>query len=226
MARTGLVVLALGVMVACFPAAASLSSRRLRTSVARSSCWAALAVIGAVALLHGLESFVRQWLPGFFPDVPLDVPFELATSVPGLAVLGGAALGGVALLCVAGVAAHWWSQARPGWQRVVAAAGAVVALLAPGAEASPAELAMGLAMSALSLAAMAVLARGLLGANPVAWVLAVGLTATVTAAAPLLAQDGTAYVLHGLAVLAAAVGATWWWLRAGPGGEDQTSPET
>jgi len=225
-ARAGLVVLALGVLAACFPVAASLSSRRVRSRVAVASFWAALAVVGAVSLMQGVEGFARAWLPGFFPDVPLDVPFELATSVPGLAVLGGAALGGVAVLCVAAVAAHWWSQARPVWQRVGAAAGAVVALLAPGAEASPAELAMGLAMSALSVVVMVALAHRLLGANPLAWVLAAGLTAAVAAAAPLLAQDGAAHVLNGLAVLAAAGGATWWWLRAGTGGEVQTSPET
>ena len=225
-ARAGLVVIALGVMAACFPVAASLSSRRVRSRVASSSCWAALAVVGAVALLYALEGFVRQWLPGFFPDVPLDVPFELATGVPALAVLGGAALGGVAVLCIAAVAAHWWSQARPGWQRVGTAAGAAVALLAPGAEASPAELAMGLAMSASSLAVWVIVARQLLGGNPVAWVLAAGLTAAVAAAAPLLGQDGAAYVLNGLAVLAVVAAATWWWLRAGRGCEDQTSPET
>jgi membrane protease YdiL (CAAX protease family) len=225
-ARTGLVVLALGILAACFPVAASLSSRRIRGRVAGSSCWAALALGGAMALLRGVEGFVVAWLPGFFPDVPLAVPFELATAVPALAALGGAALGGVAVLCVAGIAAHWWSQPHPVWRRVAAAAGAVVALLVPGAEASPAELAMGLAWSALSLTVIAVLARGLLAANPVAWTLAAGLTAAIAAAAPLLSQDGTVYVLNGFAVLAAAATATWWWLWSRRGGVVQTSPET
>jgi hypothetical protein len=105
-------VLALGVLAACFPRAAAVADPAARRPVAASAVWVALATLGAGIALAAATALARGALPRLFPDVPVELPGEVATALPGLAALGGAATVALFLLALAALAAHLWQGVR------------------------------------------------------------------------------------------------------------------
>jgi hypothetical protein len=145
------------------------------------------------------------------------VPGSVATAAPALAAFLGSLLPHLMLLAVVGLAVHLWTTAQRAFERPLLLAGIVIALIPGGAEASPGELATGLAVGVAALALGFVVIRFVLGANPVAWVLAALALAAKQAVLPLAAQPGAGYAIQAWLLLAVVIAATALWLsRRGP----------
>ena len=86
--------------------------------------------------------------------------------------------------------------------------------------ASSLEFVTGLAQAAVALGGGALLARFVLGRNPVAYLLAAAWVGVLAAAGPLAGQPGAFYAAQGWALIAVAAAATAWWLL----GEGPTVP--
>jgi len=78
-----MIVLALGTLAACFPQAVAITVRAARRGAGASAAWVALAVLGAWSVLAGVKALVLAAAPRLFPDVPVGVPSEVATALPG-----------------------------------------------------------------------------------------------------------------------------------------------
>jgi hypothetical protein len=156
-----LMVLALGVLVVCFPRAAAVADPAARRPVAASAVWVALAVLGAWTTVTAVVALVRGAAPHLFPAVPVTVPGEVATAVPALAGLGGAATLALFLLALAALTAHLWRDAQRPLLRMLLAIGVTVALIPSGADATWPELVTGLVGAALFVAVAVLLVRKL-----------------------------------------------------------------
>jgi len=211
-------VLALGMLAACFPAARAVMVPALRRTGVAAGAWAAVAVVGASLALSGAVGLARFSAPGLFPDAPVGVPDAVATAVPGLAAFLGRLLPQLMLLALVGLAVNLWATARRGFERPLLLAGIVIVLVPGGAEASPGEFLAGLASAVAALVLGFLLIRCVLGANPVAWVLAALALAAKQAVLPLLGQPGAAYTAQGWALLGVVIVVTALWLgRRGSG---------
>jgi hypothetical protein len=197
--------LALGTLAACFPQAAAVTRASARRAGAGGAVLAAVAALGASAALAGLVAAARSWAPRLFPDAPVGVPDSVATAVPGLAAVAGALAPAALLLALVGAAVHLWLHARHAAARPLLAVGVLVALIPGGAEASAGELLAGVAQAALSGALAVVVARFVIGANPVAWAAAAVALAAMPGAVALVEQPGAAYQVQGWVALAVVV---------------------
>ncbi|MBP1621529.1 MAG: Abortive infection protein, partial [Acidobacteria bacterium] len=210
-----MIVLALGTLAACFPQAVAVTVRDARRPVAASAAWVALAVLGAWSVLSAIKALALAAAPRLFPDLPVGVPSEVATALPGVAALGGATTRALFTLAVAALAAHLWQRVGRLPLRWLLAAGFVVALIPSGADASWPELAAGLAGAVAAAVVAFVLARRLLVDAPLAWVVSAALLALFTQAVPLLRQDAAFYQANGAAVLLLGALVGGWWLFGG-----------
>jgi hypothetical protein len=221
------VVLALGALAACFPAAAAATGGDRRRAVLATAA-AALAVVGAGLAVRGVAGLARSWAPLAFPDAPVAIPGSVATWMPALAGLGAGLVGAALQLTLVGFAVHLWRELDARWLKVALGVGLLLALVPAGSDASLPEFAAGVVHAALVLAIGAALVRFVLGANPLAYLLAAAWAGTLGAAAPLMAQPGSFYALQGWGLLAAAVGASVWWLwrrpRPAAGQDDAAAP--
>ncbi len=205
-------VLALGMLAACFPAARAVLVPAVRRTGVAAGVWGAVAAVGAALALSGAGGIVRFAAPRLFSDAPVGVPGSVATAVPAAAAFLGSLLPQLMLLAVVGLAVHLWATAHLGFERPLLLAGIAIALIPGGAEASPGELLTGLATALLAVAIGYVVIRFVLGANPVAWVLAALALATKQAVLPLLGQPGAAYATQGWLLLGAVIVVTALWL--------------
>jgi hypothetical protein len=207
-----MIFLALGVLAACFPRAVAVTVREARRPAAASAVWVALAALGAWTTVTGLVALARGAVPSLFPDVPVSLPTDVATAVPALAGLGGAATMALFLLTLAALAARLWQDVPGGALRALLAAGFVVALIPSGADSTWPELATGVVVAALFVAVAVLLVRHLLGDAALGWVATAALLALVWQAMPLLRQGGAAYDVSGALVLLVGALAGGWWL--------------
>ncbi len=209
-------VLALGVLAACFPAARALAQPAARRAVAGRTVAAALAVVGAVLALDGLAGFARARWPTAFSDAPIEIPASVATALPALAGLGARLFHAALVLALVGLAVHLWSGMRQRWVRALLVAAALVALLPAGADATAAEFAAGTINATALLLGAALLLRFALGSNPVAYLVSAVWLAVGGAAASVSRQPGAAYARGGWALLAIVglVSVVWLWRGA------------
>ncbi len=205
------VVLAMGALAACFPGAAAATGGDRRRAAGATAA-AALAVVGAGMAVRGVASLARSWAPLAFPDAPVAIPGSVATWIPGLASVGAGLAAAALQLTLVGFVVHLWCELEGKWLKVGLAAGLLLALVPAGADASLTEFAAGVVRAALVLAVGAALVRFVLGANPLAYLLAAAWAGVLGAAAPLVAQPGDFYARQGWGLLAAAACASAWWL--------------
>jgi hypothetical protein len=216
-----MVVLALGTLAACFPAARALTQPAARRSVAGSSIAAALTLLGALLMVDGIAAFALARFPRAFSDAPISIPTAAATALPAVAGLGGRLFLAVLLLTLAGLAIHRWHELRQGWVRALFVIAALAALLPSGVDASTPELAAGVMRAVVVLVAAVLLLRVAFAGNPVAFVLATVWLATAAASAPFIRQPGGFYAYSGWALLAIVAAASLAWLWRGPRDERQ-----
>jgi hypothetical protein len=208
--------LALGALTSCFPTAAAGLGSASRRRVAAVSAGSALAVVGASLVLSGVVALALSAVPRAFPDAPVRIPGDVATAIPAFAALGTRLWSAVLMLALVGLALHLWQVLVEAWQRVALVVGLLIALVPSSADASPPEFLAALAQAALLLGGAVLLTRFVLGANPVAYLLAAAWIGVLGAALPLVAQPGSFYTLQGWMMLALAVLASVWWLTRGP----------
>jgi membrane protease YdiL (CAAX protease family) len=213
-----LAVLVLGTLASCFPAARAVADPSARRPAAGASAAAALAFVGAVLALRGLVAFVLKAVPRAFSDAPVGIPESVATALPALAGLEGPLMAGLLLLGLVGLTLHLWREVVKPWLKALFAAGLLVALIPVQSGASVLEIAAGVVQAVVVLGGAALLARFVLGSNPVAYLLAAAWVVLIPAAVGLIAQPGGFYSTQGWAlVLVAAALSAWWLLRGTPG---------
>src|SRR5664280_1824256 len=136
------VVLALGALAACFPAAAAATGGDRRRAVLATAA-AALAVVGAGLAVRGVAGLARSWAPLAFPDAPVAIPGSVATWMPALAGLGAGLVGAALQLTLVGFAVHLWRELDARWLKVALGVGLLLALVPAGSDASLPEFAAG-----------------------------------------------------------------------------------
>ena len=199
----GAATLVLATLVAAFPHARAVLAAARRRTVAVSSLLAGVVVVGLALVADGLVAVLRGKAPTLFPDAGVALPSALGTALPGLAALGNAGGLVVAFLAMGGLAAFTLGNVR-GPKRIVLLAGAAIALVPSAASASWPELVTAVALGGVALAVGWLVARFVLGRNPVAWLLAAWWLAMLATAGPLLAQPGSAYRMCGAVALTVA----------------------
>ncbi|HEX6159008.1 MAG TPA: CPBP family intramembrane glutamic endopeptidase, partial [Thermoanaerobaculia bacterium] len=192
--RLGLLFLALAGLEAAMPSAFRILSREARPRIGRHAVVAALT---AIALLFaGLT--LRQFLEQLFPagaDVSLWPPLSVQTPLPALFILGRAVLASI----IVGGAAALYREGLPRQTALVMALSLFAVHLTPASTTAQMPLML---VNALGTAILAfVLARYVLGSNPLAWALTVFLAVTLGGAALLLGNGRTDLIVNGWALV-------------------------
>jgi Type II CAAX prenyl endopeptidase Rce1-like len=201
--QAGLLFLALAGLEAAVPYALSLATREGRARFGRG---AAVAAVTAVAVLT-IAAVAGNWLDALFPrltQVSLSIAGAIATPMPSLIEASQAI---VAALIVSGAVALYPLALRKhlGFVTIAAVFCAVVDPSVTTAQA-PMMLARSLALAAL----LWLVARYVLGANPLAWPLAIFIGLSVQTAAALIANQRNDLIAHGVALVVFAAAAIVW----------------
>ena len=201
--QIGLIFLALAGLEAAVPYALSLATREGRGRFGRSAVVAALTALAIFVVADVLARAVAHALPSA-AVVDLVAPMEVALPLPAL-VEGARAL--TAAIILSGAVAMFALPLRRIAAPVVVAM-AFCALLDPSStmEQAPVMFARALILAVL----IWLVARYVLGANPLAWPLFFFLVSTLQPAAVLLEHDRPDLIANGIALIAFALAAMFW----------------
>ena len=203
--QVGLIFLALAGLEAAVPYALSVVTAEGRARFGKSAVVAALTAIGVLALADVAARFAAHAMP-WIGEVGLTAPREVATFLPALTEAGGALTG--AIVVPAAVAMYAFALRR--WTAVITIAAVFFATLDPLATLQQAPV---MVLRSLVLAFLVwVLARHVLGANPLAWPLFVFLGSVLQTAAMLARHERPDLLANALALaVIAAAAAVWAW---------------
>ncbi|HJQ41291.1 MAG TPA: CPBP family intramembrane glutamic endopeptidase [Thermoanaerobaculia bacterium] len=207
--QVGILFLALAGLEAAIPYAWRLLSREGRARFGRSAAIAALTAI-SLAVLFGVAV---QWLDVAWPSaasISFNASSTLATPLPGITEAGQALFAAIA---VAGAVALYAQTLRK-YVAPVTIAALFCVMVDPSVTTAQAPLML---VRALLLALLVwLLARYVLGANPLAWPLTIFAAGVLQSAGVLLQNQRTDLLANGIALIALAVLAMAWvaWPRS------------
>ncbi|HYO78133.1 MAG TPA: CPBP family intramembrane glutamic endopeptidase, partial [Thermoanaerobaculia bacterium] len=202
--QLGLMFLALAGLEAAMPHALQAVTREGRVRFGRSAAVAALMVIAIITIAGVASQFVARAVPAA-ASVELVAPSVVATPLPAL-VEGAQSLFG-AIIGAAAVAL--FTMTLPKKQLAIVSTVAIFcASVDPFVTAAHAPLMLA---QALVIALLAwIIARHVLGANPLAWPLTIFTAATVSTAATLLQHNRIDLLANGVALVLLALAALAW----------------
>jgi hypothetical protein len=177
---------------------------RTRDRFGRSAAVAAITAVSIVAISYVALQFVAHTFP-WSASIGISVPDFLATPLPALTEPAQALFGAIVIACAAGLYSTALPQKHLGIVTVIAVFCAMV-----DPRSTPQQMPVMLA-TALALAVVIwLIARYVLGPNPLAWPLAIFTGATLNAASVLLANHRTDLLINGIAMLLLVVAALAW----------------
>lgn len=201
--QVGLMFLALAGLEAAVPYALSLVTKEGRSRFGRGAIVAALTAVGMAVLFTVAQQWVARALP-WAASVSLSVPLELATPLPALTEGAQALFGAI----VFAAAAALFTQAAGRHASLVALLAVFCASIDPLATTE--QLPVMLARAAITAALVWIVARYVLGSNPLAWPLTALLASLLQAAALLLQNQRPDLIANGVALLSFAALALVW----------------
>lgn len=196
--RLGLLFLALAGLEAALPHALTVLSKEGRARVGRSAVVAALTAISLLILGLTALQFLQQLLPGG-ADVSLWPPLAVQTPLPALFTVGRAVLAAI----IVGSAAALYRATMQKHAALVMALSLFAVQLTPSA--TSAQMPLMLVKAAGTALLAFVLARYVLGRNPLAWGLTVFLAVLLETAAMLLANQRIDLIVNGWALVTVSV---------------------
>ena len=201
--RIGLIFLALAGLEAAVPHALSVGTSEGRARFGKSAVVAALTAIGVLVIADVAARFVAHAMP-WIGEVGLSAPREVATLLPALTE-GGSALT-AAIVLSAAIALYAFALKK--WAAAITIVAVFFATLDPLATArqAPAMLVRSLVMALV----VWVLARYVLGPNPLAWPLFVFLGLTLQTALSLAQHSRPDLLANALALVVFAAAAAVW----------------
>jgi len=198
--QAGVMFLALAGLEAAMPQVLE----RTRERFGRSAAVAAIAAVAIGALLYVAMQFVAHALP-WSASVGVSVPNFLATPLPAFTEPAQALFGAIVIACAVALYSTALPPRHLGIVTVVALFCAMVDPLA-----TPRQAPVMLAGALVIALVVWLVARYVLGANPLAWPLAIFLGATLNSAAVMLANHRTDLVINGVAmVVIGAITLAW-----------------
>lgn len=202
--QCGLIFLALAGAEACRPYAPALLSREGRARFGRSAALAAITAIALLVAARIVQQLFAHAMPALARIGRIDAPAEVATWFPALTDTLQALAGAI---IVAGAVALYRESLRA---RVAAVTIIAIfcASLDPGITVR--ELPMMLASAAATAALAWLLARYVLGGNPLAWPLTIFVAAVLSTASVLLRNERADLLMNGWAMVAVVVGTLVW----------------
>lgn len=207
--QIGAIFLALAGLEAAVPYALSVVTQEGRARFGKSAVVAALTAISVLVVVDVAARFAAHAMP-WIGEVGLSAPSEVATLLPALTEGGSALI--AAIVVPAAIALYAFALKK--WAAPITIAAVFLATLDPLATARQAPVMM---LRSLVLALLVwVVARYVLGANPLAWPLFVFIGSTLQTAS-LLARNSRPDLLAnalGLTIFAAAA-AVWAWRSNG-----------
>lgn len=203
--RIGAIFLALAGLEAAIPYALSVGTAQGRARFGRSAVVAALTALSIVTVADVAARFVAHALP-WVGEVSIAAPSEVATLLPALTEGGGALT--AALTVSAAIALYAFALKK--WAAPITIAAVFLATLDPLATMRQAPVML---LRSLIVALLVwVIARYVLGANPLAWPLFVFIGSTLQTASALARNSRPDLLANALALTAfAAAAAVWAW---------------
>jgi membrane protease YdiL (CAAX protease family) len=204
--QTGLMFLALAGLEATYPSALNLVTKEGRTRFGRAAAVAAVTAL-AIATLYDVA---MQLVAHAFPQaaaVTLHAPLEVATPLPALVELGQALFGAVVF---AAAVALYTNAVR---KHVGAFTIIAIFCASIDATATAAQTPMMLARALVTALLVWIVARYVLGGNPLAWPLAAFLGSLLQAAAMMFEHQRTDLHANAIALLVLALAALAWTIR-------------
>lgn len=185
-------------------AAAPQLLERTRERFGRSAVIAAITAVAIGALVYVAMQFVAHALP-WSASVGVSVPNFLATPLPAFTEGAQALFGAIVLACAVALYASALPQKQLGIVTMVA-----VFCVFVDPQATPQQTPIMLATALLMAVVAWLVARYVLGPNPLAWPLAIFLGSTLNTAAVLLAHQRTDLLINGVMLLIIAAAALAW----------------
>ncbi|MDQ3281080.1 MAG: lysostaphin resistance A-like protein [Acidobacteriota bacterium] len=201
--QSGLIFLALAGIDAVLPNAFGAFSREGRARFGRGAAVAALTAISIVAVGGVAGQYVENAFPAA-QTITLDAPSIVATPLPALFESAQAFV----LAIIGAAAVALFVSALPKHTAIITIIALFFAMLDPSATTAQLPLMLIRALAAALIAWL--IARHILGTNPLAWLLTLFLATTLEHAATLLANHRLDLTLNGIMMLVIAAGAVVW----------------
>ena len=208
--RLGILFLAIAGLDIAYPHALELRTRAARARVGRAALAAALTALAIMAIARVLAALIEQQFPSTMSVDALHVPESVALPLPSLWAIGNGLLTAIAVAAAAGLFIYALrSIGRVSWLSDVLG---VALLFGLTLDSSVTAKQLPTAIAGTLLAALLIwaLVRFVLGANLLAYPLAIFLAQLLLGASALMQNHRVDLMINGIVLLAAAVAAALW----------------
>jgi membrane protease YdiL (CAAX protease family) len=208
--KLGGIFLAIAGIDAAYPHALELRRRAARARVGRVALTAALTALSVMAIFRVLAAMIEQRFPDTMSIDALHVPQSVAIPLPSIWAIGNAVIMAITVAAAAGLlvyALRAFSEVR--WLPDAAAL-ALLFCLTIDSSVTPKQLPAAVAATLVSALLVWALVRFILGANLLAYPLAVVIAQLLLGGATLLQNHRQDLIVNGIVLLAAAAAAALW----------------